>query len=97
MAFARHLGGEAQHKAQRDKEGNMSAKRGVLVVVALTLAADIAFFVLLAPRKGFDLSFALFLCGLIVCLDEYAGWSLVTGARSERGADAHKVLLIKTV
>lgn len=97
MAFARHLGGEAQHKAQRDKEGNMSAKRGVLVVVALTLAADIAFFVLLAPRKGFDLSFALFLCGLIVCLDEYASWSLVTGARSERGADAHKVLLKKTV
>lgn len=95
MAFARHLGGEAQHEIRRAERDNMSAKRGVLVAVALTLVADIAFFVLLAPRKGFDLSFALFLCGLVVCLDEYACWSLVTGVRLERGTRARTVLLKK--
>lgn len=96
MGFTRHLGGEAQHEVRRAERDNMSAKRGVLVAVALTLVADIAFFVLLAPRKGFDLSFALFLCGLAVCLDEYACWSLVTGVRLERGAGARKALLKKS-
>lgn len=96
MAFARHFGCEAQHEAQGNEEGNVSAKKGVLVVIALTFVADIAFFVLLAPRKGFDLSFALFLCGLAVCLDEYACWSLVTGVRLERGTRARTVLLKKS-
>lgn len=95
MASARHLDGEARHEAQRAEGSNMSAKRGVLVVVALTLLADIAFFVLLAPRKGFDLSFALFLCGLVVCLDEYACWSLVKEARLGRGSTARKALPTK--